>query len=444
MLRCLRPLLTALAGVLGVPLLLALALAPTARVAAQPSGWLTTEPDFVHCPDGTTQLATIAGMVRRDKPPHQQQISVALADPGTLTVVGYVKEGHPESCPGGADCGQGQMHEEIKVLVDDQLIGEHFDQGADVEAWIPAGPWTSDTLAAGEQTVTVAHRMQGTTAESVGFKLTVCSQPAVVTPPVTPPCVVDLQLDGGAAQTSGISVGIRVGVTADGPAEVRFAEYVYSDGWAPTAASLSAPWLPYDPLTTYRWDLSSDPGVHYIQAWARDAAGNVSSPACARQAAINRVVCARLPVGSIHRSRIFRYVLPQNTSVQVRVTSTVGDADLYVYPPDYTSGRPAWYSTLASPAVDQVDFVTPIAGMYQVEVFRQSSAASYCIDVAIAGDPPTPGPAPARAPALGAARVAPVGPSVPLDLTPVLVWPLPAAMAVPAPLQQIYLPRLTR
>ncbi len=128
------------------------------------------------------EIGTFDNYVRRDKEPRSHTYDLDLSEDARLTVLGYAEEGHPDACPDGRLCGQGQMHEEFRVSINDATIGVHHDRGA-VDTWIPVGPWqTSSVVSADDDDVVmeVSHLLGGDTAESVSFKLTVCAEP--VTP----------------------------------------------------------------------------------------------------------------------------------------------------------------------------------------------------------------------------------------------------------------------
>jgi len=126
------------------------------------------------------EIGTFDNYVRRDKEPRSHTYDLDLSEDARLTVLGYAEEGHPDACPDGRLCGQGQMHEEFRVSINDATIGVHHDRGA-VDTWIPVGPWqTSSVVSADDAVMEVSHLLGGDTAESISFKLTVCAEP--VTP----------------------------------------------------------------------------------------------------------------------------------------------------------------------------------------------------------------------------------------------------------------------
>lgn len=63
-----------------------------------------------------------------------------------------------------------------------------------------------------------------------------------------------------------------------------------------------------------------------------------------------------------------------------RLMPSAGDADLYVWPPDWTTG--AWASINAGTAEDVVAFTAPASGVYQIEVYGYT-AASYTLEIAV-------------------------------------------------------------
>ena len=152
------------------------AVSDCAPVTPTPTNWFTQEPT-PECPAGTTEVGKFKGGLLANEEPTKQTYTINLPSSSYITVVGYTKEGHPEDCPDGPSCHQGQKFEEIKVLINDNLIGESTDQGADVEAWVPVGPWQTDSLIQkGESTVVVAHRQRSTAGpESVDYTLAVCA-----------------------------------------------------------------------------------------------------------------------------------------------------------------------------------------------------------------------------------------------------------------------------
>lgn len=227
---------------------------PTPTATPEPTATRTpyVEPDFQACPADTWPLGTFAGTLRRDRPPRAQTYTVPLAFEAQVTVLGYAREGHPEACPGGATCGQGQLHEEFAVGINGVVVGTHTDQG-DIDAWLPLGPWqTPAVLPAGELELTVAHLLQGTTPESVSYKLTVCAEPAAQAPvlPAEPgrdPDTLLLRAEGGHLETS------------DGNVRITF----------PAGAVVDSAMITYTALDRPDWPLPA--GQVVVHSFALDA-----------------------------------------------------------------------------------------------------------------------------------------------------------------------------
>ena len=191
----------------------------------------------------------------------------------------------------------------------------------------------------------------------------------------TPPTVDQFLINDGASQTMISAVTLDTVASDPDPSSglgrLYFVEYQYFqavDLWAPVAKS---GWRRYKQARTdYPWRLQETAGIKYIDAWAVDNDLNISLKA--GRDFINHI----LPIDHISQgqARIYRYHLQANQRLQVQVTPTQGDPDLYVWPPDDTSGQTPWISDLAT-GVDAVDFVAPVAGIYQVEVHGFNTAA---------------------------------------------------------------------
>jgi hypothetical protein len=225
------------------------------------------------------------------------------------------------------------------------------------------------------------------------------------------PVIVSLEINGGAASTNDPAITLRaIAVDPDpgtGVRDIRFVELGYSPAlrrWAPVADS---GWLLYG-APSYPWILAGAPGVSYIQAVARDAAGNIT--AIPAQVSINFVPDTDTVAAG--ETRVYRYTLRTGDLFTARVEAISGDPDLTVFPPDTASGRPPWVSNLRGP-IDEVSFTAPVSGEYQLEVYGYT-AAGYRLRVTII-------------PAAALKFAGGIAPDKPLRLTPSL--PLSAAPA---------------
>ncbi len=162
-----------------------------------------------------------------------------------------------------------------------------------------------------------------------------------------------------------------------GVAALFFQEFEYSQGagqWVPVQSS---DWVDYAAANTdYPWTLMPNAGVKYLQAWAADAAGNISVFPF-------RGFVSYIPptdrVG-MDQSRIYRYTLQQGERLTARVEVISGDPDLYVWTPN--PDAPPYVSNLSGTVTDEVSFSADQSGLYQVEVYGYS-AAEYRLTVTI-------------------------------------------------------------
>ncbi len=189
----------------------------------------------------------------------------------------------------------------------------------------------------------------------------------------TPPVVENVTINGGEAFTS--SRAVRVTTTAvdsgAGISNLLFIEYTFSQAiegalnvWEAVRVT---PWLPYDSAAhDFFWVLNPSPGVHFLQVWASDRAGNISSQAF--QASINyQPVEDFLSAGEV---RIYRRPLEAPQNVILTLTSS-GSADLYVW----TQGGSSMGQSLGAPSPQTVNFTASENGIYQYEVEAKMNIA---------------------------------------------------------------------
>jgi hypothetical protein len=189
------------------------------------------------------------------------------------------------------------------------------------------------------------------------------------------PHVDSLTINSGAESTTDTLVILSMSATdpagGTGVAELRYVEFEYSQGakqWVPVWDSN---WIlnSQENANTFRRQLTSVGGIHYIQAWAKDGAGNIS------HYPYQQGIDYRPPTGKVGRdqTRNYRQELAVGASLEVKVKALAGDPDLYIWPPDWSSGRPPWVSNLTNQD-DYFCFTAPVAGMYQIEIYGYSAA----------------------------------------------------------------------
>ncbi len=163
--------------------------------------------------------------------------------------------------------------------------------------------------------------------------------------------------------------------TASGLASVFYQEFEFNQSvrsWIPVQQS---GWLSFaDNSANYEWRLVPFVGVHFLQAWAMDRAGNIS--VFPYKGYINFLP----PSDSIRRQqvRIYRRSLVNGQTFTVTLYPLAGDPDLYIWPP---SGSPPWVSNLADD-IDQYVLAITATGTYQVEV-HGNTAAQYRLTMEI-------------------------------------------------------------
>lgn len=258
-----------------------------------------------------------------------------------------------------------------------------------------------------------------------------------------------------------------------GIASLRYIEFEYNAGnrlWLPVQDSQ---WLDYAQAQhTYRWLLSPVGGNHYLQAWAKDNAGNIST--FPYQTSVDYLP----PVDRVGRdqTRFYRRSLKSGDSLAVTVRPLSGDPDLYIWPPNWKNGAPPWVSNLSGVENElMVIPALPVSGVYQIEVYGYAPAA-YAIEILVNGLPgqrqgsmngqtlgtgdtskPTPvaplldpGNAPPRNLPQISATPTPLAPTMTPTVTPPLTTtPTPTVVGTATPkapdtTQQIFLPITTR
>ena len=227
----------------------------------------------------------------------------------------------------------------------------------------------------GEQTLFAVIDPDNRVAEAIESN-NVASRRVVVLPPApdeVAPRVESAAVNSGSPATVDRNVALDATAVDPAPgtgvAALRFVEFEYSQAanqWVPVQES---DWLGYEAArSSHAWRLIPSTGMKYLQTWAVDGAGNISIFPFG--ALINFLPPEHAVSGD--QSRIYRYALRQGQTLTARVEPLAGDPDLYVWAPDHEM-RPPWVSN-GTGGNDEVSFVAPVDGTYQVEVYGYTAA----------------------------------------------------------------------
>lgn len=232
--------------------------------------------------------------------------------------------------------------------------------------------------------------------------------------------------DAGLAEAVGTEI-------ASGVSGIFFVEYHYNNTiktWVPVQTS--AGWLGYPSAAGgYPWQLTSDVGMKYIQAWAVDQTGNMS--AMPRRAYVNYTPSTQVLAAG--QARIHRFTLSAGDQLLVRVAPISGDPDIYLWAPDYETRLP-WYSNLGAGQLDELNVTAPVDGVYQLEVFGYS-ATEYLMTIKVTSAVNAAA-MPDSATGIDPNKSAPVAPITPIDQEPETVYGLTP------PQTHLYLPVIQR
>lgn len=252
---------------------------------------------------------------------------------------------------------------------------------------------------------------------------------------LTPPKIKSVALSSAGALTSSRQHQLTIQASDSGGARLGHlyvVEYRYSgDPQAPWQAVGRSGWLPFGAGDgkSLDWTISADPGVHYLQIFVADRAGNVTvSPGLSflsYQPAVAAV--------ATDEQRIYRVSPPTGSAVTVQLNVLSGNPDLYVFGPNISfapgSDAPSESTSFtATGAVYQIEVEGHLAGSYQLQV---SAGPAHSGDA---------GPLPDRRPRGSIITLAAEAPR-PIDAQ----LPAPPADLTPAGAgDRLYLPLLTR
>lgn len=188
----------------------------------------------------------------------------------------------------------------------------------------------------------------------------------------TEPVIEELQVNGGEVVTAQrlVSLGLTAsdGPTGAEPWKMKVVERQYNSAARQWVVASETGWIDYQ--AEYTLTLTGQAGLHYIQVWVADSAGNISAMA---QASINYTPGqAALGAGQV---QIYRLALTAGEERSLGLESLTGDADLYVWDED---GNLVAASLETDPA-EGVSFTAALSGTYQVEVYAYTDS-TYRLD----------------------------------------------------------------
>ena len=197
------------------------------------------------------------------------------------------------------------------------------------------------------------------------------------------PHVDEFQINSGADTVFDQQVDLHVqatdfaqpGSTPSGMDQFKIVELLFNEAagyWVPVRAS---GWQTFSEDST--WTLHPQNGLHFLQAWASDKAGNVSRYAYQQRVNYSHS-CTPVARDGV---QVYRQDVAAGDTIYAELISCQGDADLYIWPPDWP-GRGPWVSNQTGSATEVLSFTAPISGEYQIEVYGYT-AAEYSIQIEV-------------------------------------------------------------
>ncbi|MGB0385738.1 MAG: CARDB domain-containing protein [Ardenticatenaceae bacterium] len=337
----------------------------------------------------------------------------------------------------------------VRFSVDGQTIGDATVTllGPDSEQNSTQIEWTPS--AQGDYEIKAEIDPDGQFSESSESNNTIVKTVTVLeqAPDSLAPRVDSLLINDGSESVEEREVKLKASATDFGSpsgsvADIRYIELEYAQGsrvWVPVADS---GWQDYATSNNdYAWTLSPVGGIHYIQAWARDQDGNIST--FPNQPSVNYLP----PTGRVSRNqaRVHRQQLTAGQTLNVTLKRISGDPDLYIWPPNWEEGNPPWVSNQEGNLDEILSIQAPVSGTYQVEVYG-FSAAEYQLTIETSRS------------ALQSSRLAlqsspsgcgdrgcPTQPAIPLNSEPPINDPTPTSTPTPDPTDfSLYLPAIIR
>ena len=231
---------------------------------------------------------------------------------------------------------------------------------------VPAGDGVSLSFAVtAPLSVTTPTRVTNVATITVGSdsfprKARVLIMPQPVNLDTTPPVVHSLTIDDQDVLTSPT---VTLHISATDNVAVRWMYLrewsLKTTPWPHWQVTHSTGWLTYQ--ADYTWTLESQSGTHFVGVWVADEAFNISKT---DRRAFD-FASLLLPGATVRKFGLVPYLVHYEAGVEVSavLTSTTGDADLYVWYPG-RFGRPDRWRTQPLTATDVVSFTTPRAGTY--------------------------------------------------------------------------------
>ncbi len=201
---------------------------------------------------------------------------------------------------------------------------------------------------------------------------------------VTPPRVTGLEIEAnGQPQDVLTSQDVTLDIDATDDVGVRWmyiTEWYLSASPRPARWELvrSSGWIPFQ--DNYPWRLGTGSGAHFVGVWVADGARNFLPLS---RAAIDFASLVK-PGETLPQGAMAPYLAhyEQGVDVSATLTSTAGDADLYVWFPGNGLGPDE--SSTEDTGVDSVTFNTEEAGTYLFLVYSHT-AATYSLTITPAG-----------------------------------------------------------